>query len=340
MRELFIATSYHHVMTAIAKKRKNNSEMDILISNFSTGDEYWQNILEGLKESGWFENIFYIDERKYHPPKPNRFKETIVYERRYEEEIIKLVPGFDVDKYDLIYMIDDKMFPAATIIKRGRPFHLCEDTAYTFQLMNECGSSKIMKTPYRIIQKCLRILHYWHPVFGYADCCIAIEASSREGLPSQMPMNKVIVEDRGKLIESIPQEDKTKLCKLFLKEEDLEIMFNAKNIVVIMTSLYRRGNQIAEEQIRICKKVMELYENKKFFIKPHPRDLTDYKEAFPDAYVLNARFPSELLNYFDEIMFEEAVSVGSTAVNTCKYAMRTKYLSLADIGEKIPYEEN
>lgn len=338
MKELFIATSYHHVMVAIAKMRQNKSVMDLLISNFSTGDEYWRLLVPKLINSEWFGKVFYFDERKNHPPNPNRIIDTIKYEKFGEKAILQTIDGFNVDSYDMIYVIDDKMFPASTIIKNRRPFKLLEDTAFTYQNMEKLGTSKIMKLPYKYICKLFKILKYWHPVFGYADCCKCIETSSSDGLPEQLPKNKVVVVNRFELIESIPNDDKLRLCEIFLKEKELNALLHANNTVIIMTSLYRRGMQIEDEQIRICKKVMQMYEDSNFVIKPHPRDVTDYKKAFPKAIVLNAHFPSELLNYIDGIMLEDAVSVGSTAVNTCKYAKRTHYYTLADIGEVIPYE--
>ncbi len=43
-------------------------------------------------------------------------------------------------------------------------------------------------------------------------------------------------------------------------------------------------------------------------IKPHPRDLLDYRKEFPDEIVLDARFPMEILNFMD-VQFDRVVTV-------------------------------
>lgn len=337
-KELFVCTSYHHIMTALAKKRCNETSMDLIVSNYSTGDEYWIDILPKLKEYKLFDNIFYFDERKHHPPKPTRILATYIYEFVTEEKIIKKIKGLDLKKYNLVYLIDDKMFPASTIIKHNIPYHLLEDTAMTYQYMNKLGTSKIMKLPYRYICVFFRFLRYWHPVFGYANCCKAIEVSSSDNLPDQLPKDKLVVVDRNKMIRDLPITDIKVLCEIFLGQYSLEYLKQKTNMIIIFTSLYRRGRQYADEQIRICQKLMSKFKNYKFIIKPHPRDLTNYKEAFPDTIVLDRRFPSELLNYIDGIAVDYAISVCSTAVDTCNFAKITKYYTLADVGEYIPYE--
>ena len=45
------------------------------------------------------------------------------------------------------------------------------------------------------------------------------------------------------------------------------------------------------------------------FIKPHPRDLLDYKNLFPQCPQFASTVPMELLNFFAGIDFDRVVSV-------------------------------
>ena len=166
-KELFAVSSYHHILTAIAKKYANNSEMDILISNLSTGDEYWQMYLGKIREYAWFRRVWFFDERSNHPPSPMHPIATYKYELGGEKEIIRHLKDLDLSSYDMIYLIDDKMFLGSTIVREKLSYHLCEDTVLTYQMMNKANSSKVLAAPYNLICPIMKMFNYWHPVFGY-----------------------------------------------------------------------------------------------------------------------------------------------------------------------------
>ena len=331
MNELFVVTSYHHILTAIAKKFANNSEMDIFISNRSTGDEYWHLYLEKIREYGWFRNIFYFDERINRPPSPAHPFATYKYELGGEKRLLQNVVGLDLESYDMIYLIDDKMFLGSTVVRSKLPFHLCEDTVLTYQMMNKAKSSKVMNAPYNIICPVLKIFNYWHPVFGYGSSCEAIESSSSEDLPKMLPRKKVKVIDRIALINSIPINDKKKLCQMFLDQENIDYMRNNPNAVMIMTCPLIKDKMDYPLQISLVRKLMDIYSGSKFIIKPHPRDDTDYKTAFPDVIVLRRSFPSEVFSFLDGVVIREVISVGSTSVNSCTFARKKRLIMLSEL---------
>lgn len=332
MTELFVVTSYHHILTAIAKKYANKSIMDVFISNRSTGDEYWAPYLAEMRRYGWFRNIFYFDERTYRPPSPAHPVATYKYELGGERKLIEAVEGLNLSSYGMIYLIDDKMFLGSTVVRDKLPFHLCEDTVLTYQMMRKAKSSKVMNNPYNIICTILKIFNYWHPVFGYGSSCEAIESSSAEGLPRMLPHNKINVVDRMGLINSIPREEKKKLCDMFLDGSNIEFMRSNPDAVMIMTCPLIRDRMDYSLQISVVKKLMASYKGAKFLVKPHPRDDTDYASAFPGTIVLRRSFPSEVFSFLDGIEIREIVSVGSTSVNSCTFAKKKRLVMLNELG--------
>ena len=44
-------------------------------------------------------------------------------------------------------------------------------------------------------------------------------------------------------------------------------------------------------------------------IKPHPRDVLDYRKEFPEHIVLDGMFPMEILNFIPGLRFRRVVSV-------------------------------
>lgn len=333
-KELFVVTSYHHILTAIAKKYIDFCEMDIFISNFSSGDEYWNEYIDYLRSAGWFKNVFYFDERKIHPPSPIHPIATYKYEILEEKQIISTIEGFRLESYDLVYLIDDKMFLGSTIVRENIPYHLCEDTVLTYQLMNKTKSSKVMCLPYNIIYKILKICNYWHPVFGYADNCEMIETSSVDDLPNRLPFKKVELVDRMNQINSIPETDKKIICELFLDKKNIDYMKRNKDVVMILTCPLKKGDLDHDAQISVLKRVMFLYpKSTKFVIKPHPRDDTDYKIVFPEIVVLKRSFPSEILGFIEDFEIDEIISVGSTSVNSCNFAKKKSLILLSELNK-------
>ena len=330
-KELFVATSYHHVLTAIAKKYANQSAMDLFISNRSTGDEYWNLYLGQIKANKWFDHVFFFDERILGPPSPIHPLATYWYELCGEKKRIAQIPDLNLKQYDLIYLIDDKMFLGSTVVRDKLTYHLCEDTVLTYQIMKKAKSSKVLNAPYNIICPVLKTLNYWHPVFGYGESCKAIESSSVDGLPKRLPREKITVVDRMEQINAIPDEEKRKLCDMFLDKENVEYMRNNRDAVMIMTCPLKKGDMDFELQTSVVCKIMKHYVGAKFIIKPHPRDDTDYKSAFPDSIVLRRSFPSEVFSFLDGIEISEVVSVGSTSVNSCTFAKKKRLIMVHEI---------
>ena len=62
-----------------------------------------------------------------------------------------------------------------------------------------------------------------------------------------------------------------------------------------------------------------------FYAKPHPRDLLDYEKLFPDCVVLDRKFPMEILNYIEGLVFCRVISV-FTVVHSIRFAKEIIYL--------------
>ena len=60
-------------------------------------------------------------------------------------------------------------------------------------------------------------------------------------------------------------------------------------------------------------------------IKPHPRDVLDYRKEFAEYIVLNPMFPMEILNFIPDLKFRRVVSV-ATVPNGIKFAEEVLFL--------------
>ena len=60
-------------------------------------------------------------------------------------------------------------------------------------------------------------------------------------------------------------------------------------------------------------------------LKPHPRDVLDYKKLFPEHIVLDSKFPMEILNYVEGLSFDRVVSV-FTVPDAIRFAKEKVFL--------------
>ena len=65
-----------------------------------------------------------------------------------------------------------------------------------------------------------------------------------------------------------------------------------------------------ETRERIFRDIASQYgKNADVFIKPHPRDVLDYEKKFQDLFVIQGKFPMEVMNFIPGIRWNKVISV-------------------------------
>lgn len=87
-----------------------------------------------------------------------------------------------------------------------------------------------------------------------------------------------------------------------------------ENTIMLFTQPLSEDNTISEkEKIKLYSKILEKYDNQSIIIKPHPREKTDYSIYFSGCYVMEEKYPVEILELVG-INIKKAVTVFSSAV--------------------------
>lgn len=73
-----------------------------------------------------------------------------------------------------------------------------------------------------------------------------------------------------------------------------------------------------EEHIQLYKKLLNNYQQNNLVIKVHPRDVVEYEELFPKAFVYRKRVPSQLLEMMG-LQNKKAITFFSSAVQNIEY---------------------
>ena len=163
---------------------------------------------------------------------------------------------------------------------------------------------------------------------GWAKYCLDMEVNDLSVLPYPCP--KYIERPRKALVDNLSGEGKDILVKLFIEDlEEIKTKIsagNGRNTILLLTE------PLCELDVRerIFKDCIELYgkidgEEPVVLIKPHPRDVLDYRKVFPEYIVLDGKFPMEVLNFIPGLRFRKVISV-FTVVHAIQFAEEIVYL--------------
>lgn len=157
--------------------------------------------------------------------------------------------------------------------------------------------------------------------FGYSDYVEKIFLTGLAPVPYEI-RNKSVIVDINLQWENCKDSYKTTINTLFGLSSDVLNEYSSINSILFTQPLSEDG--VINENVKI-----ELYKsiisNKSIAIKPHPREITDYKKFFPNIVILKSTVPIELLT-FNGIKFEDVYTIFSTAVLAFNYQVNIHFL--------------
>lgn len=109
-----------------------------------------------------------------------------------------------------------------------------------------------------------------------------------------------LIKDKVKIIDidilwnKLTKSEQNKILQIF--NIDLNTMNFKSESVIILTQPITGTFVTLDEELTIYKNMIEKFKNENVVIKPHPRDLKNYEEIFPDTEVIDRFFPIELLH--------------------------------------------
>lgn len=164
---------------------------------------------------------------------------------------------------------------------------------------------------------------------GYGKYCLDMEVNDISVLPYSCP--KYIEQSREELVNGLDEAAKETLLSIFVEDMEglrqklsagarsgrkvlvlTEPLCDPETRIVIFTDIIREYGQIDGIPAQII-------------LKPHPRDILDYKGLFPDHIVLDKMFPMEVLNFITGLEFDRVVSV-FTVPSSIRFAKERIFL--------------
>ena len=150
----------------------------------------------------------------------------------------------------------------------------------------------------------------YHNTFGNNRLCKKI-------IHTMKPTTKVMIE-KGELVdlkklwrESSVDKQNYILSVFNISSYDLEII-QSRKVLLLTQPLSEDKIVSAERKASIYRQIIERFGEHNVIIKTHPRENTNYREIFPNAFVFDKIVPMQLFNILD-VKFDTVATLSSSA---------------------------
>lgn len=315
---IYVCHTFYHVYIAVLKECNLTIEKrggaTLVLSTMSND---FGNLKERAMKSGLFENVVEYEEKedtyfpqlmKYHVDRGNivinmlaRMKYTKMLGRLQEPYI-----PVDFSEYKDIYVFCDSDPIGYYLSYKKIYYHALEDGLDCIKYYDTARYDN--RGHFELKAK----LASWNWIFiqnGYGKYCIDMEVNNIECLP--YPCAKYIEKSREELVKGIREEDKRMLISIFMEDvdslmEQIENSDAAKEKVLLLSEPLC---DLATRERLFGDIIREYASEAQVFIKPHPRDVLDYKDKFPNQIVIDGKFPMEVMNFMPGIRWDKVITV-------------------------------
>ena len=321
-KRIYICHTFYHVYIACLKELNKDTcewgQADLMLSLMSND---FGNLKARAMETGLFAEVIEFDEKEesFFPELAPLKRDTgnlvknMIQRIRFTKRFGKLLAPFvpvDLKQYEDIYVFCDSD-PIGYYLSTHRIYyHALEDGLdciryYDTARYDNRGCFKL---------KAWMAAH--NLIFiqnGYSKYCLDMEVNDISVLPYPCP--KYIEKPRKELTEDLSTQAKDILVSIFVENKD-ELVFalrgsdtGSSRVLVLTEPLCD-----LKTRERIFRDIIAEYgkvdgREATILLKPHPRDVLDYRMLFPEHIVLDGKFPMEILNYVEGLVFDKVISV-------------------------------
>ena len=331
---VYVCHTYYHAYISVLKElnlaKEERGKATLILSRMSND---FGNLKSRARESGLFEAVYEFDEKedinfpelmKYHEDKGNIFL-NMIYRIKYTKLLGKLQEPYvpvNFKEYKQIYIFCDSDPIGYFLSYKKIPYHAVEDG---LDCISTYDTARYDNRGHFKLKSFLASLNLIFIQNGYAKYCIDMEVNNIACLP--YPIKKYIERPRNELVNGVKKEDKKLLVSIFMDnidnlEEQMQKQDKGKDSIMVLTeplcdleTRKRLFHDIVNEFGKGCT----------VYIKPHPRDVLDYRKEFPDSIVIEGKFPMEIMNDIPNLRVKRLISV-FTVVDSIHFADEIIYL--------------
>ena len=334
---IYVCHTYYHVYVTFLKELKlreaqkqkglagQEAQATLVLSKMSTN---FENLKQRVESTGLFAQVIEFDEKcedffpelaKWRKGTGN-FLGNLWYRIQFTKRYAKLEEPFipvNFREYKDIYVYCDSD-PIGYYLNQNRIYyHAVEDGLNCLKNFDAARYDNRGHFGLKVfLSQKLNLIFVQN---GYGKYCLDMEVNDISAI--RYPCPKYIEEPRQDLVDRLTAEDKELILQAFIRDkEGLERQIAESNKVGDKILILTDPLCTLDVREQIFRDIIAMYEPEgTIFIKPHPRDVLDYRKLFAEYPQFDATVPMELLNFFPGLRFKKVVGV-LTEVRGLKFA--------------------
>lgn len=337
-KRIYICHTFYHVYITCLKEldlpKEKWGEASLMLSSMSND---FGNLKERAESTGLFAEVIPFDEKETEffpslvPLKKDRGNlvknmiQRIYFTRRFGKLLEPYIP-VDLKQYEDIYVFCDSDPVGYYLSTHKIYYHALEDGLDCIRYYDTARFDNRGHFGFKAWMAAHNLIFIQN---GYSKYCLDMEVNDSSVLPYPCP--KYIEKSRKELTEGLTAEGKKLLLSVFIEnrealEKTLRQGVNHEHKVLVLTEPLCD----LKTRKRIFRDIIEEYgqidgKRAQILLKPHPRDVLDYKALFPEHIVLDGKFPMEILNEIEGLVFDRVVSV-FTVPDAIRFAKEKLFL--------------
>lgn len=336
-KRIYICHTFYHAYIACLKElnrdESRQGEASLMLSSMSND---FGNLKERAEKSGLFREVIPFDEKEegFFPELAPLKRDTgnlvrnMIQRIRFTRRFGKLLEPFipvDLKQYEDIYVFCDSD-PVGYYLSTHRIYyHALEDGLDCIRYYDTARFDNRGHFGLKAWMAARNLIFIQN---GYSKYCLDMEVNDISVL--KYPCPKYVERPRKELTEGLGSREKSILVSVFIENrEELDRMLandgDSGRILVLTEPLCD-----PETRKQIFRDIIDQYQEvdgkkARVLLKPHPRDVLDYKELFPEHIVLDGKFPMEILNLVEGLVFDRVISV-FTVPDAIRFAREKVFL--------------
>lgn len=159
---------------------------------------------------------------------------------------------------------------------------------------------------------------YFNPVslIGSSPYCKSIEVNDISVVKTDERYKPFIEVPRHQLFKNIQKDKLDIILDIFGVKRNTLLNKQEKSILILTQPLYWNYSITDSELVSMYKNIIDEYkDNYTVYLKPHPRDTTDYTSLGEEIIILNRSIPLELYEIAEDIEFDIGITYDSSSLN-------------------------
>lgn len=320
---IYVCHTYYHVYVTFLKELKRRREegenwkagATLVLSKLSTD---FERLKERVERTGLFEEVVEFDEKRetFFPELAKwrkgagNFLGNLYCRIRFTRLYAKLEEAFipvDFKEYRDIYVYCDSD-PIGYYLNQHRIFyHALEDGLNCLKNFDAARYDNRGYFPLKVFLS--RVCNLIFVQNGYGKYCLDMEVNDISLI--RYPCPQYIEQSRQELADQLTEEDRDLILQAFIRDkESLERQIAESADVGDKILILTDPLCTLDVREKIFRDLIQEYEKEgTVFLKPHPRDVLDYRSLFAAYPQFDATVPMELLGYFPGLHFKKVVGV-------------------------------